>query len=103
MIIISQDSRLLIDSVNVEEFYIKDEEFGDFRIYARLKSNQNNAIELGSYNEAEHAQHSLYFIANCMVDKEAKEKITRLPAIDDFKPSIRSSGQGLLETIKKNS
>ena len=99
MIIMSQDNNRLINSDNVEDFHIED----DLHIYATLKFRKNKTILLGSYNEADHARHSLYFIASCLVDEEAKDKITRLPASDDFKPSTKSTGQSLLEAIKQSS
>lgn len=107
MVIMSQNKQVLINSEYVREIFIApagdtsrvDTEAGKVRLVAATDEN----VIIGMFKEVKHAVGALEFIAVCMVDEEAREKITHVPTQENMELSERMSSDDVFpgEVLKE--
>lgn len=98
MQIMSQDGRRLVNSDYVKQFYIEVIHEG-----TRLIADTDACvIQLGTYDNVDHAKDALEFIGICMVDKDKQNKITQAPTQEDMAICNGFCSEGLkLSSMKK--
>lgn len=98
MYIMSQDGHRLVNSDYVKQFYIEKIHEG-----ARLIAETDTSIiQLGTYDNIDHAKDALEFIGICVVDKDKQNKITQVPTQEDMAMCNGLCSEGLkLSSLKK--
>lgn len=87
MFFMTQNRKALINGEFVSAFYIEESdkiEAADKNKYRLMADGPDGAILLGYYEKAEHATTALKFIGCCLVDDDAKAKITQIPTNEDL-------------------